>query len=130
VRPGAVAALLAFEAATLAVASSLRLSRLHDGGGSKPFDPVAAGTAEAILCVVLAAGAVLLARRGARARPAAVAATGIANRRLPRRPAVHDPRRRRCRRRLPRGRAAAARRHARAAAAAETARAQRAGVRP
>jgi len=78
VRVGAVAALMGLEAATLAAASSLHLSRLHDGSGSKPFDPVAAGTAEAVLCVVLAAGAVLLARRGVRARPAAVAATAIA----------------------------------------------------
>jgi hypothetical protein len=46
-----------FEAATLAVVASLHLGGVLDGG-SEPFDPTAAGIAEAIIGVALAVGAV------------------------------------------------------------------------
>jgi hypothetical protein len=59
-----VAALMGFVAATLVVASTLHLAGVVDDG-SPPFDPDRAGIAEAVIAVVLAAGAVGLAR-GAR----------------------------------------------------------------
>ena len=67
-----IAALMAAEAASLAVMSSLHLAgRLN---GTKPFDPNRAGIAEAIIGVVLAAGAVALLRGRRRAWSIAVAA--------------------------------------------------------
>jgi len=73
-RNGKIAALITFEAAPLAVASALHLTgAIH--GGSRPFD---AGIAEAIICVLLAAGAAALLRVPDRGRPVALAATGFA----------------------------------------------------
>jgi len=59
-----VAALMGFVAATLVVASALHLAGVVEDG-SPPFDPDRGGIAEAVIAVVLAAGAVALAR-GAR----------------------------------------------------------------
>jgi hypothetical protein len=56
-----VAALMGFVAATLVVASALHLAGVVDDG-SPPFDPNRAGIAEAVIAVVLAAGAVALVR--------------------------------------------------------------------
>jgi hypothetical protein len=61
-----------FEAATLAVVASLHLGGVLDGG-SEPFDPTAAGIAEAIIGVALAVGAAALLRKSAQAREIAVA---------------------------------------------------------
>jgi drug/metabolite transporter (DMT)-like permease len=72
-----IAALIGFEAATLAVFSALHLSGVIHGG-SKPFDASDAGIAEAIICVALAAGAIALLRAPARGRPVALAATVFA----------------------------------------------------
>jgi len=58
------AALMGFVAATLAVMSALHLAGVLDDG-SPPFDPDRAGIAEAVIALVLAGGAVALAR-GAR----------------------------------------------------------------
>jgi hypothetical protein len=67
-----IAALMAAEAASLAVMASLHLGgRLN---GTKPFEPTRAGIAEAIIGVVLAAGSVALLRAGPRAWGVAVAA--------------------------------------------------------
>jgi hypothetical protein len=67
-----IAALMAAEAASLAVMASLHLGgRLN---GTKPFEPTRAGIAEAIIGVVLAAGAVALLRARPRAWGVAVAA--------------------------------------------------------
>jgi hypothetical protein len=67
-----IAALMAAEAASLALMASLHLGgRLE---GTRPFDPTRAGIAEAIIGVVLAAGAVALLRAGPRAWGVAVAA--------------------------------------------------------
>src|SRR5207302_8939409 len=64
-----VAGLLAFVATTLVVASVLHLSgQVH--GRSEPFDSTDAGIAEAIIGVVLGAGAVVM--RGSPARGRAV----------------------------------------------------------
>jgi hypothetical protein len=60
-----IAALMGFVAATLVVMSVLHLSGAL-GQGSPPFDPDPAGIAEAVIAVVLAAGAAALGR-GARA---------------------------------------------------------------
>jgi len=76
-RNGRIAALITFEAATLAVASALHLTgAIH--GRSRPFDAGDAGIAEAIICVALAAGAAALLRAPDRGRPVALAATGFA----------------------------------------------------
>lgn len=72
-----IAALMLLQAASLAVASALHLSGLVHGRGA-PFSANGAGIAEAVICVVLAGGAMALARRGPRGRWAAVAATGFA----------------------------------------------------
>lgn len=64
-------------AGTLAVMSFLHLSGIL-GGGGKPFEHDNAGIAEAVICVVLGYGATALVRRGSRARPVALAATGFA----------------------------------------------------
>jgi len=67
-----VAGLLAFVAITLAVASVLHLSgQVH--GRSEPFDPTDAGIAEAIIGVVLGAGAVVMLRSPARGRAVGLA---------------------------------------------------------
>jgi hypothetical protein len=72
-----VAALMVFEAATLAVASAMHLSG-NVQGRSLPFNPDHAGVAEAIIGIVLAAGAVIMFRAPARARAVGLAATGFA----------------------------------------------------
>ncbi len=72
-----IAALITFEAATLAIASALHLNgAIH--GGSKPFDASDAGIAEAIICVALTVGAIALLRAWNRGRAVALAATGFA----------------------------------------------------
>lgn len=71
--PRPVPALMAAEAASLAVMSTLHLSGVV-GGGSGPYRPHAAGIAEAIIGVVLLAGAAAGARRPGRAWPATLAA--------------------------------------------------------
>jgi hypothetical protein len=72
-----VAALMVFEAATLAVASGLHLAGTVQGR-SLPFNPDGAGIAEAVIGIVLAAAAVVMFRSPARARPVGLAATGFA----------------------------------------------------
>jgi hypothetical protein len=73
-RSGArVALLMLFEAATLAAVASLHLGGVL--GGSEPFDPTAAGIAEAIIGAALGAGAAALLGRSAHAREIAVATT-------------------------------------------------------
>jgi hypothetical protein len=64
-------------AASLALVSALHLVGLVHGRGA-PFNATAAGIAEAVICLVLLWGASALARRGARGRPGALAATGFA----------------------------------------------------
>jgi hypothetical protein len=68
---------MGFEVLTLAVVSTLHLGRTL-GGGSRPFNPRAAGIAEAVIGIVLAAGliALLLDSRGG--RRVALAATAFA----------------------------------------------------
>jgi peptidoglycan/LPS O-acetylase OafA/YrhL len=73
----AVAVLLICVTATLAVVSTLHLSgAIH--GGSKPYDPTGAGIAEAVIGIVLAAGAAALLLAPDRGRRLALAATGFA----------------------------------------------------
>jgi hypothetical protein len=72
-----IATLMIFEAATLAVFASLHLGGVLDGG-SEPFDPTAAGIAEAIIGVALAVGAAALLRKSAHAWEIAVATTLLA----------------------------------------------------
>ena len=72
-----VGAMMGLEALTLAVISALHLSGVL-GGGTKPFNPAAAGTAEAVIGVVLILGGLALGRGTARGRDAAVAATAFA----------------------------------------------------
>lgn len=72
-----IAALMILEAVSLAVVSILHLSGTS-GSGAKPYNPTAAGTAEAIIGVVLAAGAVALVRSRAYGRLVAQIATGFA----------------------------------------------------
>ena len=72
-----IVTVMGFEALTLAVISPLHLSGVL-GGGAKPFNPTAAGTAEAVIGVVLILGALALGRGTARGRDAAVAATAFA----------------------------------------------------
>jgi hypothetical protein len=61
------------EAATLAVVASLHFGGVL--GGSEPFDPTAAGVAEALIGVALAIGAAALLRKSAHAREIAVGTT-------------------------------------------------------
>ncbi|MGH2904801.1 MAG: hypothetical protein ACRDK7_14645 [Solirubrobacteraceae bacterium] len=68
---------MAFETATLAVFSSLHLSGAIDGG-SKPYSPDSAGIAEAIICVVLACGAIALMRSPSAPRATALATLSFA----------------------------------------------------
>ena len=72
-----VAGLMLFEAATLAVASSVHLAGGVQGR-SAPFNPDAAGVAEAIIGIVLVAGAVVMFASPAHARAAGIAATSFA----------------------------------------------------
>lgn len=72
-----IAALMVFEALTLAAVSLLHLSGVV-GGGTKPYDPGAAGIAEAVIGVVLVAGAVAFVRSPKYGRAAAQVATGFA----------------------------------------------------
>ena len=72
-----IATLMGFEAATLAVMSSLHLTGIV-GGDSKPSDPSGAGIAEAVICLALAGGAVALIYDRPNARAIAVAATAFA----------------------------------------------------
>jgi hypothetical protein len=67
---------MVLEAASLATASALHLSGLVHGHAA--FSATGAGLAEAVIGLVLLAGAVTLARRGTMGRPAALAATGFA----------------------------------------------------
>jgi deazaflavin-dependent oxidoreductase (nitroreductase family) len=67
---------MGFEPVTLALVSTLHLSNTL-GGGSKPFNPTAAGIAEALIGLALAAGAVAL-WRTPRGRAGALAATVFA----------------------------------------------------
>jgi glycerol uptake facilitator-like aquaporin len=68
---------MGLEAASLAVMSFLHLSGIL-AGGKKPFDPTDAGIAEAIICVVLAGGAITLKRGSPAARSVSPAAIGLA----------------------------------------------------
>ena len=72
-----VAMLMLIEAGTLAVASALHLSGSVQGR-SLPFNPDHAGIAEAIIGIVLAAGAVVMLRSPARARTVGLGVTGFA----------------------------------------------------
>lgn len=72
-----IAALMAFEAATLAIMSTLHLTAVIHGG-SKPFKADDAGIAEAIICVVLAGGAAALLLAGRRGRSIALGTSGFA----------------------------------------------------
>jgi hypothetical protein len=72
-----VAALIAFVALTLAVVSALHLSHVLDSG-SKPFNPTAAGIAEALIGVVLGVGAVALLLPSRHAREIGIGATAFA----------------------------------------------------
>jgi hypothetical protein len=72
-----VAALMLFEAATLAVASAVHLAGGVQGR-SAPFNPDRAGIAEAIIGIVLVAGAVVMFRSPGRAPAAGIAATSFA----------------------------------------------------
>lgn len=72
-----IAALMAFEAFTLAIASAIHLSGAF-GAASRPFNGTAAGVAEAIIMVALAAGATALVRSPARGESLALLATSFA----------------------------------------------------
>ena len=71
------AALMGVVAATLAVMSVLHLSGIL-GTGTRPFDRVDAGLAEAVICLALAYGAMRLRRSQPGAHTVALAATGFA----------------------------------------------------
>lgn len=70
-------ALIWFEVATLAVVSPLHLAGVT-GKGGPPFDPSAAGIAEAVIAVVLAAAAIVAWRMPAQARPVTAGAVCFA----------------------------------------------------
>lgn len=70
-------ALMAFAAVTLAVVSPLHLTGAV-GGGSKTLNPGAAGLAEAVIGVVLAAAAIAAWRAPEQARPLALGAVSFA----------------------------------------------------
>jgi hypothetical protein len=72
-----LAALLALVAATLVLMSSLHLSGVVDEG-SKPFDHVHAGVAEAVIALVLLGGAAALLLATRHARALATASLGFA----------------------------------------------------
>lgn len=73
-RRARVAALMGAEAAMLAAMSVLHLSSIL-GGGTRPFSELGAGLGEAVICVVLAYGALRLVRGARRARLVAIAST-------------------------------------------------------
>lgn len=75
--PRSATVLMAAEAASLAVMSTLHLTGI-DGGGTLPYRPSAAGAAEAVIATVLLAGAVAGWRAPGRAWAGAVAAVGFA----------------------------------------------------
>ena len=68
---------MAFVAVTLGVASALHLSGQVHGRG-KSFNPDGAGIAEAVIGVVLAAGAIAMVRGPARARTIGIVVNGFA----------------------------------------------------
>jgi hypothetical protein len=68
-----MASLIIFEAATLATIASLHLGGVLEG--SRPFRPIAAGVAEAILGLALVIGAAALLRRLPHAQDIAIATT-------------------------------------------------------
>ncbi|MEA2535113.1 MAG: hypothetical protein QOJ93_2924 [Actinomycetota bacterium] len=70
--------LMAFVAATLAVAAFVHLAGYTPAGSKPPFDASPAGVAEAIIGVVLASAAIAVLRSSSRAWPVAVAATSFA----------------------------------------------------
>jgi hypothetical protein len=72
-----VAVLMAFEAITLGVASGLHLTG-HVHGRSAPFNADHAGIAEAIIGVLLAAGAISMVRAPAKARAIGLILNGVA----------------------------------------------------
>jgi len=72
-----IAALMAFEAATLAVMSTLHLTAVIHAG-SKPFKADDAGIAEAIICLVLIGGAAALLLAARRGRQVALGMSGFA----------------------------------------------------
>lgn len=72
-----VAALMLLESVSLGIASTLHLAGLVHGRASN-FNPDAAGTAEAVIGVVLAAAAILMRRQPGRARTIGIAATSFA----------------------------------------------------
>jgi hypothetical protein len=72
-----IVAVMAVEAASLAVMSFLHLSGIH-AGSSNPSSPNHAGIVEAIICLVLVAGATSLWRGLPAARMTASAAVGLA----------------------------------------------------
>ncbi|HEU5003769.1 MAG TPA: hypothetical protein VFW71_13485 [Actinomycetota bacterium] len=75
--PRSAAILMAAEAASLAVMSTLHLSGVV-GGGTPPYRPSAAGIAEAVIGAVLAVGAGAGWRAPARSWAGVVAAVGFA----------------------------------------------------
>jgi hypothetical protein len=74
--PAGIGVAMAVVAASLAVMSCLHLSGTVSGG-TPPYSAGPAGIAEAIICVVLLAGAVAVWRDPGRARPIALAALGF-----------------------------------------------------
>jgi peptidoglycan/LPS O-acetylase OafA/YrhL len=76
-RRRAIVALLVVEALSLAVISVLHLSGVIRGG-TRPYNPEAAGIAEAVIGVVLIVGAVAVVSSPKHGRAAAQAATGFA----------------------------------------------------
>jgi hypothetical protein len=72
-----IAALMIFEATSLAVASALHLSGLVHGRAA-PFNGIHAGAAEAVIGAVLAGAAVAMFRAPALARTIGLAATAFA----------------------------------------------------
>lgn len=72
-----VVALMGFEAASLAVMSTLHLTSVL-GRGSKPFDHVHAGIAEALICAVLSVGAIARLRAHRHGRGIAIGAVVFA----------------------------------------------------
>src|SRR5215475_6069508 len=73
-----IAILMGLEVLSLAIISTLHLSGVLAGRRGKPFNPTAAGTAEALIGTVLLLGVAALVRDQARGREAAIAATGFA----------------------------------------------------
>ena len=76
-RRSSIATLMGLEAATLAMMSILHLTGILTGR-SKPFDPTNAGVAEAVIGIVLTAGAVTLRRPAAPQRAVPLAAVVLA----------------------------------------------------